>query len=280
VSEFATLHPYDPAFVDRYVAAVRRELAPEALLPAAPGWAGREIARAQRGYALALDGSEVGANAVSLELARLLGAIEPVFFVPGAGFTQLEARFDRGIGMLLRPPSRLFTDAGLEIAAARAMPIRLDLSGGGAMGGAFMPPALTVQFRDQLENRMERLARRMAEAELDAPSYVGLLLEAAGYAAERGLGLYEAADVIIPGVPESEPPGLRIISPDRKRLERGLRARLEEASRPPREPGLLARLFGRGGPAKRTEIWDDAPLWRGSNDVTPPPEREPEAREG
>src|SRR3712207_7989765 len=62
-----------------------------------------------------------GANAVSYGLARLLGAVEPVFFVPGLGFTQLEAKFDRGIGMLLRPPSRLFGDAGLETIAARAM---------------------------------------------------------------------------------------------------------------------------------------------------------------
>lgn len=279
MNEFATLHPYDPVFVVRYVAAVRGELAPAELMPGAPTWAAREIARAQRGLALALDGSEAGANVVSQGLARLLGATEPVYFAPGAGFTQLEARYDRGIGMLLRPPSRLFTDAGLDIAAARAMPIRLDASGGGTMGGAFMSPDLTVQFRDQLDGRMERLARRMAEAELDAPAYVGLLLEAASYAADRGLGLYEAADVIVPGVPESEPPGMRVIAPDRKRLERGLRARLEEASRPPKEPGLLARLFGRGGPAKREEIWDDALLWRGSNDVTPPPEREPDVRE-
>lgn len=278
MSEVTTLHPYDPAFVARYVAVVRGEGSAAELLPAAPAWAEREVDRARQGYARALAGNEMGANAVSLGLARLLGSTAPVFLVPGAGFTHLEARFDRGLGMLLRPPSRLFADAGLEIAAARAMPIRIDAAGG-LMGGAYLPPALAGQFRDHLEQRMERLARRMAEAELDAPAYVGLLLELATYAADQGLGIYEAADVMAPGVPESEPPGLRLLLPNRKRLERGLRQRLEAATRPPKEPGLLSRLFGRGGAAPAADIWHDTALWQRMNDVTPPPEREPETRE-
>lgn len=269
MSEFATLHPYDPAFVAHYVAAVLGELPAAVLLPDDPGWAEREIARARRELGRAVAGREAGANVVSYGLARILGAREPVFFVPGAGFTQLEARFDRGIGMLLRPPSRLFGEAGLAISAARAMPIRLDASGG-SMGGAFLSPALVAQFHQHLETRMERLARRMAEAEMDAPAYVGLLLEASAYAAERGLGLYEASDVIVPGVPESQPPGLRLVQPERKRLERGLRARLEEAAKPPKEPGLLARLFGRGA-RNRDERTENGRPWRGINDVTPPP---------
>lgn len=273
VSEFATLHPYEPAFIDRYVAAVRGELAPEALLPRAPAWAAQEIARAQRGYARAQMGEEIGANIVSHSLARLLGAAQPVFLLPGAGLTQVEARYDRGIGMLLRPPSRLFADAGLAQAAARAMPIRLDASGG-SMGGAYMPPSLTAQFRDQVRSRMERMARRMAEAELDAPAYVGLYLEVADYVAERGLGLYEAADVIVPGVAESEPPGMTLVQPSRKRLPKELRQQLEAAIRPPKEPGLLARLFVRGAAPRARELDLSEPrVWRGSNDVTPPPPR-------
>lgn len=271
MSELATLHPYDPAFVARYVAAVKGELAPGELLPGAPAWAEHEIERARSGYGRAGVGGEAGANAVSYGLARLLGATEPVFFVPGLGFTQLEAKIDRGIGMLLRPPSRLFADAGLETAAARAMPIRLDASGG-IMGGAVIPPALTPRFRDLLERRMDRLARRMAEAEMDAPAFIGILLDAAAYAAERGLGLYEAADAVVPGVAASHPPGLRLVAPDRTRLDRELRKRLEEAARPPKEPGLLARLFGSGGTAAREKDPDDGRRWRGSNDVTPPPE--------
>jgi hypothetical protein len=230
-----------------------------------------EMRRARSGYARARDGNEAGANAVSHGLARVLAAIEPVFLTPGVGFTQFEARFDRGVGMLLRPPSRLFADAGLEIAPARAMPIRLDASGG-IMGGAFMPPAQIPQFQALLEQRLDRLARRLTEADIDAPAVLGVLLEAAAYATERGLGLYEAADVIVPGVPESEPPGLRLIVPDRKRLDRDLRRRLEEASRPPREPGFLARLLGRGGKAPRENDEDEGRRWRGMNDVTPPPD--------
>lgn len=270
MSELATLHPYDPAFVARYVAAVTGELAPGELLPSEPAWAEREIARARVGYARS-GGSETGANAVSFGLARMLGAVEPVFYVPGLGFTQLEAKVDRGIGMLLRPPSRLFADAGLETAMARTLPIRLDASAG-IMGGAFIPPPLTPQFRDLLEQRMDRLARRMTEAEMDAPAFIGILLEAASYAAERGLGLYEAADVLVPGVPGSAPPGVRLVIPDRKRLDRDLRKRLEAAARPPKEPGLLARLMGRGGATPRGPAPDDGRRWRGSNDVTPPPE--------
>lgn len=277
MSEFATLHPYDPRFVRDYVAAVRGDLPGAQLLPAAPEWANRELARAQRGYQRALAGDEVGANLVSHELARLLGAGMPVYFVPGAGLTQLEARFDRGLGMLLRPPSRLFMDAGLESTAARRMPIRLDASGG-SMGGAFVSPALVPQFRAHIEARLERLARRMAEAEMDAPAYVGILLEAATFAESRGFGLFEAADVVVPGVTESEPPGLTLLQPDRKRLDKSLRQQLEEAARPPKEPGLFARIFRGAKPAQTHVALDDPRLWRGLNDVTPPPER-PTARE-
>ncbi len=275
MSEFATLHPYDPVFVARYVAAIRGDIASADLLPAAPAWAARELERARGGYQRALERQrdEAAANVISLGLARMLAAVEPVYYVPDLGFTQIESRFDRGLGMLLRPPSRLFADAGLDVAAARAMPIRLDASGG-SMGGAFMPPALTGQFREQLESRMERLAQRMAEAEMDGPAYIGQLLDVAAYATERGLGLYEATDVFVPGVAESLPPGLRLVQPDRKRLPRELRARLEAAARPPREPGLLARLFsrGRGGVAPAEVPWDAPRLWRGLNDVTPPPD--------
>ena len=119
---------------------------------------------------------------------------------------------------------------------------------------------------------MERLARRMAEAELDAPALLGTLLEASAYAAERGLGLYEAVDVVVPGVPESEPPGLRLVVPDRKRLDRDLRRRLEAAARPPQGAGAPgAAVSARRRPARPQDA-DAGRRWRGMNDVTPPPE--------
>jgi hypothetical protein len=276
VSEFATIHPYDPSFVVRYVAAVRGEVEPADLVSPVSTWAEREIARARRGYARALERQkdEAAVNAISLGLARMLAVTHPVFYMPDMGFTQIEARFDRGLGMLLRPPARLFLDAGLETRVARTMPIRLDASGG-SMGGAFMPPSLTGPFREHLEARMERLARRMAEAEMDAPAYIGQLLDVAAYVTDNGLGLYEATDVFVPGVLESQPPGIRLLQPDRKRLPKELRQRLEEASRPPREPGFFSRLLGRGrvAPAGEEPTWDEPRVWRGVNDVTPPPER-------
>jgi hypothetical protein len=274
MSELSTLHPFDPAFVARYVATVQGHMTAEDLLPAAPAGAEREIERARIGYSRAGGGSEAGANAVSYGLVRMLAATEPVYFLPGMGFTHLEAKYDRGIGMLLRPPSRLFGDAGLTTVVARAMPIRLDASGG-IMGGAYMPPEQLPRFRELLEQRMDRLARRMAEAELDAPAFIGILLDVSSYAADRGLGLIEAADAFAPGVQASEPPGMRLIAPDRKRLDRDLRRRLEEASRPPKQPGLIARLFGRAGSVSPEDNPEDSRRWRGNNDVTPPPESMP-----
>jgi hypothetical protein len=118
----------------------------------------------------------------------------------------------------------------------------------------------------------------MAEAEMDAPAYVGILLEATTFAEARGLGLFEAADVVVPGVVESEPPGLTLLQPDRKRLDKSLRLQLEEAARPPKEPGLFARIFRGAKPTQTHVALDDPRLWRGLNDVTPPPEP-PAARE-
>jgi hypothetical protein len=126
------------------------------------------------------------------------------------------------------------------------MPIRLDL-GAGTMGGAHVPARLVPELRRQLEERAERLVRRLIEAELDGVAVLGLLLEATAYAEARGLGLYEALDVITPEAPEADPPGAVLLLPNRKRLDPALRRRLEEAAKPPKQPGLASRLFGRRG---------------------------------
>jgi len=247
MSDGTTLHPIDPEIVRRYVAAVGGELPAEAVIVTTPDpvWSERLLARATRGYEGARRGEEGGANAVSLGLAQLLATAHPTFYLPGAGFSFWEARVDRGLGMLLRPPSRLFGEAGLAPAAARAMPIRLDAAGG-AMGGAFVPARLVPQLRRLLEERETRLIRRLVEAELDAVPLYALLLEAVAYADERGLGLYEAIDAIVPEAPAADPPGARFVAPDRKRIDPVLRKRLEEAAKPPKKPGLLARLLQRG----------------------------------
>ena len=173
MNEVVTLHPYDPSFVAEYVAAITGRLAPDAFLPQAPEWVLQEMDRDRQGYDLAMTGSEAGANVVSAGLARTLTTVEPVFFTPGAGLSRLEARYDRAIGMLLRPPSRLFGEAGLEMGLARAMPIRL-LASGSTMGGAFVPPPLVEQFGELLDRHAERLALRMTEAYLDAPALLAV----------------------------------------------------------------------------------------------------------
>lgn len=242
----ATLHPLDPDLVARYLAALAGELPAATLAPAAPAWGERLVERAGRGYAEAQRGREAGANAVTLGLAHLLATAHPTFYLPGAAFSFWEARIDRGLGMLLRPPSRLFAEAGLATAAARAMPIRLDAAGG-AMGGAFVPARLVPRLKAHLVERETRLLRRLVEAELDAVPLYALLLEAAAYAADRGLGLYEAIDAIVPEAPQAAPPGALILAPDRKRLDPALRKRLETAAQPAKQPGLLARLRQRLG---------------------------------
>jgi hypothetical protein len=101
-------------------------------------------------------------------------------------------------------------------------------------------------FEQLLDKRLERLVRRLIDAELDGVSVMGLVIEAVRYAREQGLGLYEAIDVITPDAPEAVPPGARVIVADRKRLDPALRHRLEKAAKPPKKPGLIRRMLGRG----------------------------------
>jgi hypothetical protein len=239
-----TLHPFDEETVAAWAQVVMGERAAADAFPAAP-WLERPEAKARDGYTRALRGSEEGANAITFGLAQALSSRYPVFVLPGASLTSWEARIDRGAGMLLRPPSRMFGDAGFPVAAARAMPIRLDPSMS-MMGGAHIPARLVPQLKTQLEEREAKLLRRLTEAEMDAVPIYYTLLQAATWAAERGLGLYEAADVVIEDAPQSAPPGASFVIPDAKRIPKETRRRLEEASKPPKQPGLLSRLLGRG----------------------------------
>lgn len=244
-----TLHPFDEQTVAAWVQVVTGERESDAAFPGDP-WTARFAARAREGYPAAMRGNETGANAITFGLAQALAGRYPVFVLPGATLTPWEARIDRGAGMLLRPPSRMFGEAGLPSAAARAMPIRLD-PGMSMMGGAHIPARLAPQFLAQLEEREAKLLRRLTEAEMDAVPLYYTLLEAAAWAASRGLGLYEAVDVIVPDVPQSAPLGATVLFPDSRRIPKETRRRLEEAARPPRQPGLISRLLGRGG-AKAT----------------------------
>lgn len=181
---------------------------------------------------------------LTLGLARFLAARDVAFVQPGLSLSSLEARIDRGIGMLMRPPSRLFMDAGLDPVIAHQLPIRLDMQAG-SMGGAFIPARLIPDVQRLLDARMARILRRLGEAEYAAIPTLGLLIEAVDNVAGRGLGLYEAIDAIAPDEPASWPSGAKIVTADPKRLGRDLRKRLEVAAKPEKQPGLLKRLTGR-----------------------------------
>ena len=238
-----TLHPFDDDDVARFVAALLGRSAAESVVPGDPAWSARTMARALAGHARALEGREEGANAVTLAFARTVATRHPTFVLPSAGLSVWESRVDRGVGMLLRPPSRLFGEAGVPTAAARAMPIRLD-AGGGTMGGAFVPARLVPDLRRLLDERGERMVRRLVEAEMDGVGLVGQFTLAAQYAADHGLGLFEAAEAVLPEMSGVDPPGSRVVVPDRRTLDPALRHRLEEAAKPPKKPGLLGRLLG------------------------------------
>jgi hypothetical protein len=245
--EACSLHLLDLEAVARYVKILTGDDPAPDLGVADRVWSNRLVAAARAGYARALNGNEAGANAVTYGLGQLLATRGPSFAMPGLALTTLEARIDRGVGMLVRPPSRLFVEAGLATTAARAMPIRLDLSRG-LMGGAFVPARLVAELEALLDRRLERFLRRFGDAELDGVAAVGLLIEACAAARAAGVGLFEAIDVITLDAPESFPPNARVVAGERRRLPPDLRKRLEEAAKPPKQPGLVARIFGRRRP--------------------------------
>ena len=178
-------------------------------------------------------------NALGHAFASYLADRTVSFVMPGVSLSTWEVRIDRGIGMLLRPPSRLFVEAGMPIEAARRLPIRLD-AGGGMMAGAYVPASLVPQLHELLTSRLERQARRLAEAEIDAVPILGLMLEAVGHARDNGTGLIEATDVF--GMAEMRG---GVVRADAKRVDKDLRRRIELATKPPKEPGALGRLFER-----------------------------------
>ncbi len=244
MSKLTTLHPLDLDLLTSYLRAVTGAARRPNITPTAPAWSEQMMANARAGYDRARRGDERGANAVSYGLGQILATVHPSFVLIDTTPSLWESRIDRGLGMLLRPPSRLFGDAGLAPAAARAMPIRLDHAAG-QMGGCYVPARLVPDLYDHLDSRAERLVRRLIEAELDGVAILALFLEAVDYARQRELGLYEAVDVFTREASVTDPPGATLIVPNRKRIEPALRQRLEEAAKPPKKPGLAARLFSR-----------------------------------
>lgn len=180
-------------------------------------------------------------NDLTFGLGALLATQQPVFARQGLSLSSWEARVDRGSGMLLRPPSRLFIDAGLDPAVARGMPIRIE-GGDGLMGGAWVPSRLIGQYLERLDNNLERSVRRMNEADLDGAAMLGVMYEAARFSVQNGLGLYEMVDLLDASDPSTWPPDARVVT---RSNDKALAERIQLATQPPKEPGLIARLLGR-----------------------------------
>lgn len=246
--ELCSLHPFDETLVPAFVAGITGEVP----VGAGGAWPAGAIVEGRRALDLMQVGQDRGAFALTYAFARALAAKEASYVYPGLCLTAWEARVDRGVGMLLRPPARLFIDAGLDPRLGRALPTRLDLHRG-TMGGAYVPARLMEELERQLDTRLERSVRRLIEAETDGVAAMGLMLEAARYARANGLALYEAMDVV---GPDGEAPGIagaRVLLADKKRWDKATRSRLEKGAKPPKPPNFLRRFMDRttfigGGP--------------------------------
>ncbi len=235
--EMMSLHPLDDRIVARFVESIGGGAEPD---PAWRAWwpdsSGVLMERMRAG-------DERASGQITLALAYALGSEAPTFAAPAFGLTLWEARVDRGVGMYLRPPARLFRDCGMDLAVVRAMPIRVDTNLG-PMGGAYVPPHLVPKVRELLTEREQRMARRLREAELDPVVALTLFNEAVDYALERGLGLFEAQDAVGPGGESVF--GGEVVVGSRDRVPKAERKRIDELSKPPKKPGLLKRMFGVG----------------------------------
>ncbi len=154
----------------------------------------------------------------------------------GLSLSSWEARVDRGSGMMLRPPSRLFVDAGLDADTARANADSHRGGGDAMMGGAFVPARLYGTVPGSTgATQLERSVRRLNEAELDGPELMALILQAARYANQLGYGLYEAVDLLDGADSGSWPPGASCDAHE-GRAHRSLRSRHNRRIRRAREP--------------------------------------------
>jgi hypothetical protein len=221
------LHLYSPDIATRYIQALRGEEDPR--------WSWWEddlpmfLTRAV---------SEIEANKLTSGIALAMAEQNPTFFYDSCGLTTWEAMIDRGVGMMMRPPARIFVDHGHNPYLINSMPIRLDMQGGFPMAGAWVPPHLLPRLYEMIETRMDLWARRIHEAELDPYPLLTTLHMAAEEAMKHGLGLIESMDVL--------PPGSRVVeTPDRKKMDPEMRARIQAAISQDRQ-GLIDKLFRRG----------------------------------
>lgn len=220
------LHLYSPDIADRYIEALRGESA-----PAWPWW------QNDLPELLTRELSEIEANRLTSGIALAMASELPTFHHDGCGLTPWEALFDRGIGMYMRPPARVFVDHDHNPYLIDKMPIRLDLQGA-TMAGAWVSPHLIPMLAGMIDERLERWAKRIHEAEYDPYPLLATLQMATNEAMQRGLGLIESMDVL--------PPGAQVVqTPGRKQMDRELRDRIDLAIAEEKQ-GIMDRLFRRG----------------------------------
>jgi len=239
----SALHPFDPQLATEFVRVASGHQA--SLTDIDPGWSDRVVHDARASFELARSGQARGFYELTAAFGQLVAAKYPSFAHEGLSFTAWEAQVDRGAGMLMRPPARLLIEAGLEPEVGRRLPIRLDFTLG-LMGGAWVPSRNVPQLAALLDDRFERLVKRLVAAEMDPYPYMSLLIEAVRYAADRNLAIFESLGVVLPDEPASVPPGGVLIAYDRKRIDPEMKQRIEIATRPPKTAGRLARLLGKG----------------------------------
>lgn len=246
-----SLHLIDPKWATEFVAALQS--GSDAPLPGLSEQSSRRWREsANQGLARAGSGREAGANQFTSAFAVWLSGRSAVVLAPDSSLTTWEARVDRGIGMLMRPPSRLFVEAGLPQKVVHSLPIRLDANMG-MMGGAFIPPRLMPALLELLDSRLERMIRRLTEADMDPAAIYSAMFTAATLARERGHGLYEAQDIALEGM---LPASASIVLPNPMSLDAALRERIVIAARPSekeRKPGLVGKLLGRRAPSPNGE---------------------------
>lgn len=221
--QLITVHMYSSEIAKHYVQALRGEVAPDW-----KWWEGDLPGLLKS----PLD--ENAANRITTGLALAMADAHPTFHLNGFGLTPWEATIDRGVGMLMRPPARVFVDNDVHPLLVHSMPIRLDLQGG-IMGGAWIPPHLIDKLDEMVEKRLDLWAKRLQDAESDPYSMLATMRMAVDEAKSSGSGLIEAINILHPDTPIVE-------TPTKNKMDPALRSRIDSALEEEKQ-SLIDKLF-------------------------------------
>lgn len=220
------LHLYSPELATQYIQALKGEGEP------AWSWWQSDLTELMTD-----DVTEAEANRLTSGIALVMAEAYPSFYADGCGLTPWEAMIDRGVGMLMRPPARIFVNHGHNPYLIDKMPIRLDIQGGFPMAGAWIPPHLIPNLHTMIDERMDLWAKRIHEAEMDPFPMLNTFHMATSEAMKHGLGLIESMDVL--------PPGSQVVqTPERKKMDPEMRARIQAAITEEKQ-SLMGKLFRR-----------------------------------